>query len=125
MDVEVDARAEYVDAQSVRGVHFGFGGGGDQGAVDAAGQAEFDGGGLDESGESVGSCVGGRVGSERLHEVLHIFLQGRVALFDAAWRDAGDALESFFGEGEGRSEEHTSELQSRGHLVCRLLLEKK
>src|SRR5437660_2679720 len=26
---------------------------------------------------------------------------------------------------EKRSEEHTSELQSRGHLVCRLLLEKK
>src|SRR5690625_5394649 len=25
----------------------------------------------------------------------------------------------------GRSEEHTSELQSRGHIVCRLLLEKK
>src|SRR2546422_6321467 len=28
-------------------------------------------------------------------------------------------------EGAGRSEEHTSELQSRLHLVCRLLLEKK
>src|SRR5690625_6496827 len=28
-------------------------------------------------------------------------------------------------ESHGRSEEHTSELQSRGHLVCRLLLEKK
>src|SRR5690625_6126549 len=27
--------------------------------------------------------------------------------------------------GSGRSEEHTSELQSRGHLVCRLLLENK
>src|SRR5439155_22280315 len=27
--------------------------------------------------------------------------------------------------GVARSEEHTSELQSRGHLVCRLLLEKK
>src|SRR5439155_19664586 len=27
--------------------------------------------------------------------------------------------------GRTRSEEHTSELQSRGHLVCRLLLEKK
>src|SRR3989442_11476952 len=27
--------------------------------------------------------------------------------------------------GEVRSEEHTSELQSRPHLVCRLLLEKK
>src|SRR5439155_21373490 len=29
------------------------------------------------------------------------------------------------GRREKRSEEHTSELQSRGHLVCRLLLEKK
>src|SRR2546422_3190324 len=29
------------------------------------------------------------------------------------------------GEGVLRSEEHTSELQSRLHLVCRLLLEKK
>src|SRR2546422_3338076 len=29
------------------------------------------------------------------------------------------------GEKVGRSEEHTSELQSRLHLVCRLLLEKK
>src|SRR5690625_6378461 len=30
-----------------------------------------------------------------------------------------------FGFFDKRSEEHTSELQSRGHLVCRLLLEKK
>src|SRR3712207_8430188 len=29
------------------------------------------------------------------------------------------------GAGSGRSEEHTSELQSRQYLVCRLLLEKK
>src|SRR5207244_12447563 len=28
-------------------------------------------------------------------------------------------------DGPGRSEEHTSELQSPDHLVCRLLLEKK
>src|SRR5439155_22083633 len=35
--------------------------------------------------------------------------------------DVGLALRE---EGK-RSEEHTSELQSRGHLVCRLLLEKK
>src|SRR5947209_17178483 len=28
-------------------------------------------------------------------------------------------------QGKGRSEEHTSELQSRQYLVCRLLLEKK
>src|SRR2546427_479602 len=33
----------------------------------------------------------------------------------------GDAVEVF----EGRSEEHTSELQSQSNLVCRLLLEKK
>src|SRR2546429_6900374 len=32
---------------------------------------------------------------------------------------------SNFGPDAGRSEEHTSELQSRLHLVCRLLLEKK
>src|SRR5690625_3500308 len=32
---------------------------------------------------------------------------------------------SFVRTAEDRSEEHTSELQSRGHLVCRLLLEKK
>src|SRR5439155_3745807 len=32
---------------------------------------------------------------------------------------------ALFLEDMERSEEHTSELQSRGHLVCRLLLEKK
>src|SRR5439155_20190644 len=35
------------------------------------------------------------------------------------------ANSSFSSEQGIRSEEHTSELQSRGHLVCRLLLEKK
>src|SRR5439155_24283010 len=35
------------------------------------------------------------------------------------------ALGAAFYACHGRSEEHTSELQSRGHLVCRLLLEKK
>src|SRR5207253_7783145 len=37
----------------------------------------------------------------------------------------GDLLGWWQPRGTGRSEEHTSELQSRGHLVCRLLLEKK
>src|SRR5207253_9648258 len=44
-------------------------------------------------------------------------------------RDEAEALgvvEPLYGTGTHvRSEEHTSELQSRGHLVCRLLLEKK
>src|SRR2546429_3212399 len=39
----------------------------------------------------------------------------------------GTALDLVHGlvQRQGRSEEHTSELQSRLHLVCRLLLEKK
>src|SRR5439155_25851581 len=48
-----------------------------------------------------------------------------VLLLDAVWT-ATPLL--FLGQLQGlvlRSEEHTSELQSRGHLVCRLLLEKK
>src|SRR3712207_7578933 len=38
---------------------------------------------------------------------------------------AGDLERALVGLGAGRSEEHTSELQSRQYLVCRLLLEKK
>src|SRR5256885_12550871 len=40
---------------------------------------------------------------------------------------AADCAEAFgwFGQTCGRSEEHTSELQSPCNLVCRLLLEKK
>src|SRR3989442_8362417 len=37
----------------------------------------------------------------------------------------GRRLDRFPVLGAARSEEHTSELQSRPHLVCRLLLEKK
>src|SRR2546422_4830716 len=39
--------------------------------------------------------------------------------------DQDDAVEKKGGGAQVRSEEHTSELQSRLHLVCRLLLEKK
>src|SRR6266508_5256825 len=42
----------------------------------------------------------------------------------ACWRASGRSCRSA-PCGPWRSEEHTSELQSRGHLVCRLLLEKK
>src|SRR5690625_6548131 len=45
------------------------------------------------------------------------------------YRAAGRASEAAQSRARGlflfRSEEHTSELQSRGQLVCRLLLEKK
>src|SRR5690349_23829233 len=39
--------------------------------------------------------------------------------------DQGDEGRHRFAQGRPRSEEHTSELQSRRDLVCRLLLEKK
>src|SRR3989449_11375442 len=62
-----------------------------------------------------------------------VWARGR-ALRDA--RDASGLRRAFYADtwwgvaallwiGTGRSEEHTSELQSRLHLVCRLLLEKK
>src|SRR5438034_5831424 len=40
-------------------------------------------------------------------------------------REEVEFLEDFLRRGRGRSEEHTSELQSHSDLVCRLLLEKK
>src|SRR5207253_5574044 len=45
----------------------------------------------------------------------------------SAWRNLKQTLsrQSDSAKQSNRSEEHTSELQSRGHLVCRLLLEKK
>src|SRR2546422_6436632 len=63
-------------------------------------------------------------------------LQSRAAALQSALRDAGPAQVSLWdltqiqrfdhiGAMLVRSEEHTSELQSRLHLVCRLLLEKK
>src|SRR5690625_6908711 len=45
--------------------------------------------------------------------------QGEVTKHDHKYESNPELLD------ENRSEEHTSELQSRGHLVCRLLLEKK
>src|SRR5689334_23958805 len=40
-------------------------------------------------------------------------------------REYNNSYNFFAGMSEDRSEEHTSELQSQFHLVCRLLLEKK
>src|SRR5690606_41845957 len=52
---------------------------------------------------------------------LHIGREGDERLVDVRAADAGAAAERRV----ERSEEHTSELQSRENLVCRLLLEKK
>src|SRR5690625_6673984 len=58
------------------------------------------------------------LGSERLATIAHGAGIGGLDAAQAAQATLEGALLA-------RSEEHTSELQSRGHLVCRLLLEKK
>src|SRR3712207_8604975 len=53
-------------------------------------------------------------------------LRGQVRGLNQAVRNAQDGISMIqTAEGALRSEEHTSELQSRQYLVCRLLLEKK
>src|SRR3712207_7325790 len=44
--------------------------------------------------------------------------------YNPAWSPDGGTI-AYVSTADGRSEEHTSELQSRQYLVCRLLLEKK
>src|SRR3712207_7549353 len=51
------------------------------------------------------------------------FRHGVDELLGAAW-DSDLEVYRHAGDGSPRSEEHTSELQSRQYLVCRLLLEK-
>src|SRR4030043_2401878 len=57
-----------------------------------------------------------------LHDALPIFATGALWWSDEVYRIFGLEPQQF---GATRSEEHTSELQSRLHLVCRLLREKK
>src|SRR5690625_5434324 len=62
------------------------------------------------------------VGEDRslaIPQLLQNYEDVQVVLLDDAFQHR--AVTPYF----HRSEEHTSELQSRGHLVCRLLLEKK
>src|SRR5439155_23681537 len=69
-----------------------------------------------------------------LHDALPISTTGDRSWTSAPWRMAASASPLTYLSGwrpktstgwRWRSEEHTSELQSRGQLVCRLLLEKK
>src|SRR5258708_27801315 len=57
-----------------------------------------------------------------LHDALPIFTEGHFAL--QLMRPKAHQSQCQAGK-QRRSEEHTSELQSPDHLVCRLLLEKK
>src|SRR6266480_7498733 len=57
-----------------------------------------------------------------LHDALPICAFDRAMTVGAGYGAEGPHRE---GQRDGRSEEHTSELQSHVNLVCRLLLEKK
>src|SRR3989442_9517599 len=67
----------------------------------------------------------GAAGTERNGGVRSIRVQEFRYRFDAFVFRSRDRSECIKTESKLRSEEHTSELQSRPHLVCRLLLEKK
>src|SRR5690625_5618048 len=63
-------------------------------------------------------------------QAMDTYNQLAMSLYDAlsAWGGETQTPEAMAIQAmapQARSEEHTSELQSRGHLVCRLLLEKK
>src|SRR5256885_9074067 len=62
------------------------------------------------------------VGASGVHQQQRVPRGGRVQHHEGTACFADDARE---GVEHGRSEEHTSELQSPCNLVCRLLLEKK
>src|SRR2546422_10899733 len=62
-----------------------------------------------------------------LHDALPIWLGPKITRLDVEVRQHQLVLDRLepLDNALPRSEEHTSELQSRLHLVCRLLLEKK
>src|SRR2546427_3077010 len=63
---------------------------------------------------------------DREWEIENVVVAGPTRRRGLGTRLLGEFLNFPFAvEGAGRSEEHTSELQSQSNLVCRLLLEKK
>src|SRR5258708_29759466 len=72
----------------------------------------------------VGHSFGGLILERALTQAMTDFVLRRGS-GDGAWADLIVFVNSAAAASEGRSEEHTSELQSPDHLVCRLLLEKK
>src|SRR5258707_5407474 len=71
------------------------------------------------SGRRTHGCSGGRFGGKTNVVGSHFHFN---SCFFFSRRAGTTRIEN---EGRKRSEEHTSELQSRQYLVCRLLLEKK
>src|SRR3712207_8687648 len=57
--------------------------------------------------------------------ILTVVSTGYFAVYVNKWKVDLATIAPYRAFGDTRSEEHTSELQSRQYLVCRLLLEKK
>src|SRR5690625_959604 len=76
---------------------------------------------LTELTEAVSELLRARFGEGTLEQVAQLVADGAGARLTTDPAHEGEELAAM----PDRSEEHTSELQSRGHLVCRLLLEKK
>src|SRR2546422_4371439 len=73
--------------------------------------------------EIVKKVLDARGGTDKIKAVLSQRVTGRVSF--APGMEGTFVVELKRPQKMHRSEEHTSELQSRLHLVCRLLLEKK
>src|SRR3989442_7196137 len=69
------------------------------------------------------------IGKDMVAKVYRILRDKKVEIDQQTWnrryREYTEKIKTFLSRRIRRSEEHTSELQSRPHLVCRLLLEKK
>src|SRR5439155_10056072 len=106
----------------------GCGGRGDTRPSGLRRQCPLDGPRLAEDDEQVGTCGAVGLGTALL-PVLQRARVEAVPRGEGGLREAALAADRSDLVGSeryaARSEEHTSELQSRGHLVCRLLLEKK
>src|SRR2546425_3671208 len=80
-----------------------------------------------ENGTTAGNVSGGCLEQDVREVALQVIRTGRAEL--RSYCSSADEIEAWdLGvgcEGQVRSEEHTSELQSLAYLVCRLLLEKK
>src|SRR5690625_5811312 len=75
------------------------------------------------------SSKGGRLVGSSFVFIIIIFIIGFIGSFISGMLGVGGSIINYpmllyIPAALGRSEEHTSELQSRGHIVCRLLLEK-
>src|SRR5690554_1615146 len=87
-----------------------------------------------EKGKSIDSLLQAFVDEQKLNAVTAFVAKGGNVLYHKAFgmKDIEKQIPAsvddyyvLFSQTKARSEEHTSELQSRPHLVCRLLLEKK